>query len=59
MIGVQRAAREQEPVELFDADLAQRFVDGERLALVVMMGVWIPEWVSDLLHAAARLLGGA
>ena len=29
------------------------------LALVVMMGVWIPEWVSDLLHAAARLLGGA
>lgn len=29
------------------------------LALVVMMGIWIPEWVSDLLHAAARLLGGA
>jgi hydrogenase-4 component F len=29
------------------------------LALVVMMGVWIPEWVSTLLHAAARLLGGS
>jgi hydrogenase-4 component F len=29
------------------------------LALVVMMGVWIPEWISTLLHAAARLLGGS
>lgn len=29
------------------------------LGLVVMMGVWIPEWVLNLLHAAARLLGGA
>lgn len=29
------------------------------LALVVMMGVWIPEWVTTLLHAAARLLGGS
>ena len=28
------------------------------LALVVMMGIWIPDWVSELLHAAARLLGG-
>jgi hydrogenase-4 component F len=29
------------------------------LALVVMMGVWIPQWVSTLLHAAARQLGGS
>lgn len=29
------------------------------LALVLMMGVWIPDWVSNLLHAAARLLGGS
>jgi hydrogenase-4 component F len=29
------------------------------LALVVMMGVWMPEWISTLLHAAARLLGGS
>jgi len=29
------------------------------LALVVMMGVWIPHWISTLLHAAARLLGGS
>jgi len=29
------------------------------LALVVMMGVWIPEWITTLLHAAARLLGGS
>lgn len=28
------------------------------LALVLMMGVWIPEWVLNLLHAAALLLGG-
>lgn len=28
------------------------------LALVIMMGIWIPDWISDLLHAAARLLGG-
>lgn len=29
------------------------------LALVVMMGVWIPGWISTLLHQAARLLGGS
>jgi hydrogenase-4 component F len=29
------------------------------LVLVVMMGVWIPEWLSTLLHDAARLLGGS
>jgi hydrogenase-4 component F len=29
------------------------------LALVIWMGVWIPESVSRLLHAAARLLGGS
>jgi Formate hydrogenlyase subunit 3/Multisubunit Na+/H+ antiporter, MnhD subunit len=29
------------------------------LALVVMMGVWIPRWILTLLHAAARLLGGS
>lgn len=29
------------------------------LALVVMMGVWIPEWLSKLLHDSARLLGGS
>ena len=29
------------------------------LALVVMMGVWIPGWILTLLHAAARLLGGS
>jgi hydrogenase-4 component F len=29
------------------------------LALVLMMGVWIPERVTHLLHAAARLLGGS
>jgi hydrogenase-4 component F len=29
------------------------------LALVVMMGVWIPAWILTLLHAAARLLGGS
>lgn len=29
------------------------------LALVVMMGVWIPSWITTLLHAAARLLGGS
>lgn len=29
------------------------------LALVVVMGVWIPDWMSSLLHAAARLLGGS
>ncbi len=27
------------------------------LVLVLMMGIWIPEAVTDLLHAAARLLG--
>jgi hydrogenase-4 component F len=29
------------------------------LALVVMMGLWIPQWVTTLLHDAARLLGGS
>ncbi len=29
------------------------------LALVLVMGVWIPAPVTDLLHAAARLLGGS
>jgi hydrogenase-4 component F len=29
------------------------------LALVGMMGVWIPAWILTLLHAAARLLGGS
>ena len=29
------------------------------LALVIMMGVWIPDWMSTLLHSAARLLGGS
>jgi hydrogenase-4 component F len=29
------------------------------LALVLMLGLWIPDWVSTLLHDAARLLGGS
>jgi hydrogenase-4 component F len=29
------------------------------LALVLLMGVWIPSRISDLLHDAARLLGGS
>ncbi|HYM59583.1 MAG TPA: proton-conducting transporter membrane subunit [Thermoanaerobaculia bacterium] len=29
------------------------------LALVLVMGTWIPRWVSEILHAAAHLLGGS
>lgn len=29
------------------------------LVLVIVMGVWIPEWMSTLLHSAALLLGGS